>query len=184
MTFCCQFENVIWDLYVRVKFSRFVTLLLLLNVFNSNRKSKCHTSQIWLWIGIAAFSTFNTSHWSISFRLWRQELYMKNHLFYPLVWWVKLSNRMSNSRIYRAKNQGWLETLHLGFNFTFFKKDLTTVDMEDLKHTGSSIMGFTILDIKNYELAKSSGELNQVCYWKTIFANSSKFKTQLWYSKI
>ena len=44
--------------------------------------------------------------------------------------------------------------------------------MEDLKHTGSSIMGFTILDIKNYELAKSSGELNQVCYWKTIFANS------------
>ena len=71
---------------------------------------------------------------------------------------------MFNSRITEAKNQVWLETLHLGFNFTFFKKDLTTVDMEDLKHTGSSIMGFTILDIKNYELAKSSGEMNQVCY--------------------
>ena len=37
-----------------------------------------------------------------------------------------------------------------------------TVDMEDLRHTGSSIIGFTILDVKNYELAKTSGEMSQV----------------------
>ena len=41
-------------------------------------------------------------------------------------------------------------------------KDLMTVDMEDLRHTGSSIIGFTILDVKNYELAKTSGEMSQV----------------------
>ena len=41
-------------------------------------------------------------------------------------------------------------------------QDLATVDMEDLRHTGSSIMGFTILNAKNYREAKSSGELSQV----------------------
>ena len=41
-------------------------------------------------------------------------------------------------------------------------KDLMTVDMEDLRHTGSSIIGFTILDVRNYELAKTSGEMSQV----------------------
>ena len=49
-----------------------------------------------------------------------------------------------------------------------------TVDMEDLRHTGSSIIGFTILDVKNYELAKTSGEMSQVItisdwYYQSIF---------------
>ena len=34
--------------------------------------------------------------------------------------------------------------------------------MEDLRHTGSSIIGFTLLDAKNYESAKAKGELSQV----------------------
>jgi hypothetical protein len=34
--------------------------------------------------------------------------------------------------------------------------------MENLRHTGSSIMGFTIIDAKNYELAKASGEMSPV----------------------
>ena len=34
--------------------------------------------------------------------------------------------------------------------------------MEDLRQTGSAIMGFTILNAKNYREAKSSGELSQV----------------------
>jgi hypothetical protein len=34
--------------------------------------------------------------------------------------------------------------------------------MEDLRHTGSSIIGFTLLDAKNYESAKVKGEMSQV----------------------
>ena len=36
--------------------------------------------------------------------------------------------------------------------------------MEDLRHTGSSIMGFTILDAKNYESAKAKGDMSQVTH--------------------
>ena len=64
-------------------------------------------------------------------------------------------------------------------------KDLMTVDMEDLRHTGSSIIGFTILDVKNYELAKTSGEMSQVItylYYISIYRYlyiSAKKKTDL-----
>ena len=50
-----------------------------------------------------------------------------------------------------------------------------TVDMEDLRHTGSSIIGFTILDVKNYELAKTSGEMSQVISY-TISVHSSEIR--------
>ena len=56
-------------------------------------------------------------------------------------------------------------------------KDLMTVDMEDLRHTGSSIIGFTILDVKNYELAKTSGEMSQVItylYYISIYFSQEK----------
>ena len=46
--------------------------------------------------------------------------------------------------------------------------------MEDLRHTGSSIMGFTILNAKNYREAKASGELTQV---RTSFFNEVPLKT-------
>ena len=47
--------------------------------------------------------------------------------------------------------------------------------MEDLRHTGSSIIGFTILDVKNYELAKTSGEMSQVISY-TISVHSSEIR--------
>ena len=46
--------------------------------------------------------------------------------------------------------------------------------MEDLRHTGSSIMGFTILNAKNYREAKASGELTQV---RTLPLNEVALKT-------
>ena len=46
--------------------------------------------------------------------------------------------------------------------------------MEDLRHTGSSIMGFTILNAKNYREAKASGELTQV---RTLPLNEVPLKT-------